>query len=79
MSVIEDGDMITLDVAQRLLHVDVAAEVLEKRKQQKALTQNVFTRGYVSLYTGHVQQAHLGADFDFLKGASGSEVTRDSH
>ncbi len=79
LSVIEDGDMITLDVAQRLLHVDVAAEVLEKRKQQKALTQNVFTRGYVSLYTGHVQQAHLGADFDFLKGASGSEVTRDSH
>lgn len=79
LSVIEDGDMITLDVAKRLLHVDVSAEVLEKRKQQKALTQNVFTRGYVSLYTGHVQQAHLGADFDFLKGASGSEVTRDSH
>jgi len=79
LSVIEDGDLITLDVAKRLLHVDVSAEVLEKRKQQKALTQNVFTRGYVSLYTGHVQQAHLGADFDFLKGASGSEVTRDSH
>jgi len=79
LSVIEDGDLITLDVAKRLLHVDVSAEVLEKRKQQKALTQNVFTRGYVSLYTGHVQQAHLGADFDFLKGASGSEVTRHSH
>jgi dihydroxy-acid dehydratase len=26
-----------------------------------------------------VEQAHLGADFDFLKGGSGSEVTKDSH
>jgi dihydroxy-acid dehydratase len=79
LAVIEDGDIITLDVEQRLLHVDVAPGELEKRKQQKALSQNVYTRGYVSLYIDHVQQAHLGADFDFLRGASGSEVTRDSH
>jgi dihydroxy-acid dehydratase len=26
-----------------------------------------------------VEQAHLGADMDFLKGASGSEVSKDSH
>jgi dihydroxy-acid dehydratase len=26
-----------------------------------------------------VEQSHLGADLDFLKGASGSEVVRDSH
>jgi dihydroxy-acid dehydratase len=31
------------------------------------------------LYIQHVGQAHEGADFDFLKGGSGSEVTRDSH
>jgi dihydroxy-acid dehydratase len=33
----------------------------------------------VHLYQHHVEQAHLGADFDFLKGGSGSEVTKDSH
>jgi dihydroxy-acid dehydratase len=27
----------------------------------------------------HVQQAHLGADLDFLVGGSGDHVTRDSH
>ncbi len=79
LAVIEDGDVITLDVEQRLLHVDVAPGELEKRKQQKAQSQNVYARGYVSLYIDRVQQAHLGADFDFLRGASGSEVTRDSH
>ena len=26
-----------------------------------------------------LSQAHLGADFDFLRGGSGSAVTRDSH
>lgn len=33
----------------------------------------------VGLYIEHVEQAHVGADLDFLKGGSGSEVTRDSH
>jgi L-arabonate dehydrase len=32
-----------------------------------------------SLYIDHVQQAHLGADMDFLLGGSGSDVLRDSH
>jgi len=36
-------------------------------------------RGYVHLYQTHVEQAHLGADMNFLKGGSGSEVARDSH
>jgi dihydroxy-acid dehydratase len=27
----------------------------------------------------HVQQADTGADLDFLTGASGPEVTRESH
>jgi dihydroxy-acid dehydratase len=27
----------------------------------------------------HVQQAHQGADLDFLVGRSGARVTRDSH
>jgi len=26
-----------------------------------------------------VEQSHVGADLDFLRGGSGSEVTRDSH
>jgi dihydroxy-acid dehydratase len=54
-------------------------EELKLRKQQFAPLPPAAERGYVSLYINHVQQAHLGADMDFLTGGSGSEVTRDSH
>lgn len=78
-SVLQDGDLITLDVQARTLQVDVSNEELEQRKQNKSKEPMQYERGYVNLYINHVQQAHLGADFDFLCGASGSEVTRDSH
>jgi hypothetical protein len=37
------------------------------------------TRGYAKMYVEHVLQADRGCDFDFLVGASGSEVSRESH
>ena len=37
------------------------------------------SRGYQKIYVDHVQQAHLGADLDFLVGGSGAEVPRESH
>ncbi|MCC6289439.1 MAG: dihydroxy-acid dehydratase [Chitinophagaceae bacterium] len=78
-SVIQDGDIITLDVAKRVLYADVSDEEFARRKKEKQSSAPVYKRGYVSLYINHVEQAHMGADFDFLKGSSGSEVTRDSH
>ena len=33
----------------------------------------------VDLFLRHVQQANLGADFDFLVGKSGSTASRESH
>ncbi|HET9054250.1 MAG TPA: dihydroxy-acid dehydratase, partial [Cyclobacteriaceae bacterium] len=79
LSVIQNGDMITLDVEKRILHADITDEVLKKRKAEKIQPLSPYNRGYVSLYVQHVEQAHLGADFDFLRGSSGSKVTRDSH
>lgn len=79
LGIIQTGDLIKLDVANRTLAVDLSDEEI---LQRKALLQNTYaieSRGYVHLYQKHVEQAHLGADFDFLKGKSGSEVTRDSH
>jgi dihydroxy-acid dehydratase len=52
---------------------------IESRKSKWKPSHSVATRGYVKLYQEHVQQAHLGADMEFLKGCSGSRVTRDSH
>jgi dihydroxy-acid dehydratase len=78
-SVIESGDLITLDVPAGSLHVHLSDEELQQRKQNIKPFQPVTERGYVSLYINHVQQAHQGADLDFLRGGSGSQVTRDSH
>ena len=78
-SVIENGDMISLDVHNRSLTVAVSDEELEKRKKNRKVMPPIVDRGYVNLYVNHVQQAHLGADMDFLRGKSGSEVARDSH
>jgi dihydroxy-acid dehydratase len=79
LALVKDGDMIKLDVMNRSLQLLVPDEELEERRKQVKSSSNEFKRGYVQLYIEHVEQAHLGADFDFLKGGSGSEVLRDSH
>ncbi|NQX55959.1 dihydroxy-acid dehydratase [Pedobacter panaciterrae] len=79
IALVKDGDMIELDVAGRRLSLLVPDEELDQRRALLADPVNQFKRGYARLYVEHVEQAHLGADFDFLKGNSGSEVLRDSH
>ncbi|WP_295715523.1 IlvD/Edd family dehydratase [Mucilaginibacter sp.] len=78
-AMIKTGDLITLDVPNRLLNVDISPAELAERKKQYLPPPPITDRGYVKLYTDHVQQAHLGADMDFLIGGSGSKVLRDSH
>jgi L-arabonate dehydrase len=79
LALVRDGDRIRLDVAARALQLLVDDDELARRRAGWAPSHPVAERGYVSLYQRHVQQAHLGADMDFLQGGSGSEVLRDSH
>ncbi|MEM6842074.1 MAG: IlvD/Edd family dehydratase [Bacteroidota bacterium] len=79
LALVQDGDMIELDVEARKLHLDVSDEELARRRHAWETINLGYRRGYVQLYIDHVQQAHLGADFDFLRGGSGDEVARDSH
>ena len=78
-SVLETGDLIKLDLNARTLNVDLSSEELQSRKDKWKPSPALTDRGYTSLYINNVEQAHLGADLGFLKGGSGSEVTRDSH
>ena len=79
LALVYNGDYISLDVPNRTLNLEVSDEELtERRKNWQPIDMNI-TRGYVSMYIKHVEQAHLGADMDFLKGKSGSVVSRDSH
>ncbi|PWT72580.1 MAG: dihydroxy-acid dehydratase [Bacteroidetes bacterium] len=78
-SLVQNGDWIELDVPARRLQLEVSEEELALRRDRAHSFVPPVQRGYVSLYMKHVEQASEGADLDFLKGGSGSAVTRDSH
>lgn len=79
LALVQDGDLIELDIDKRSLTLHVDEAVLAERRAKWTPTHNISPRGYVHLYQTHVEQAHLGADLNFLTGGSGSAVTRDSH
>jgi len=78
LALVQSGDNITLDVPRRLVQLEVDDATLAARRSQWKLPA-LPERGWERLYIQHVQQAHLGADLDFLVGHSGSRVARDSH
>jgi dihydroxy-acid dehydratase len=81
LGLIRSGDIIELDVAARRLDVDVAPEALRRREPPAAAVAAYAApaRGWERLYVDHVMQADRGADLDFLVGASGHQVSRESH
>lgn len=79
LGIVQDGDEITLDVKKRSLHLHLSDKEIAQRKAAKKGGEVIAERGYVHLYLQHVEGAHLGADLDFLRGGSGSSVTKDSH
>jgi dihydroxy-acid dehydratase len=76
---VKTGDLIELDVPNRKLTLHVSDEELTLRRKDWEAPDLGVNRGYVKMYIDHVEQAHEGVDLDFLKGGSGSEVSRDSH
>jgi dihydroxy-acid dehydratase len=79
LAFVENGDEIEVDVSRKYIHLHVSEDELEKRKSGWSAPDLGYNRGYIGHYIKHVEQAHLGADLDFLKGKSGDTVTRDSH
>jgi dihydroxy-acid dehydratase len=66
LALVEEGDLISLDVANRRLDVLISDEELAKRRAKWVKPAPKFGRGYMALYAERVTQAHLGCDFDFL-------------
>ena len=79
LALVRNGDLITLDVAARSLHLHVDEAELAARRAAWVPPAPAATRGYVKMYLDHVQQANEGADLDFLVGSSGAPVPRDNH
>jgi dihydroxy-acid dehydratase len=79
LAFVENGDEIELDVPNRKLNLLISPEELAKRKAAWVPPKPKAERGWSKMYIEHVQQAHLGADLDFLVGSSGDYVPRHSH
>ena len=78
---LQEGDLIELNVPARTLNVKISDAELAARTPSAAMVKALASpdRGWERLYIEHVEQAHLGADLDFLRGASGSQTPRESH
>ncbi len=79
LAVVRDGDMISLDVPNRSLTVEISDEELAARLAAWTPSHEIPASGYAWLHQTHVEGADTGADLDFLKGCRGREVGKDSH
>jgi len=81
LAIVRNGDEILLDGPARRLELLISPQELEQRlaEWRRLRPPPKFSRGYYQLYIEHVLQADRGCDLDFLVGASGSVVERESH
>jgi len=79
LALVRDGDMISLDVPNRSLHLHVDEAKLAARRAAWTPPAPAADRGYVKLYVETVMQADKGADLNFLVGRTGATVARDGH
>jgi dihydroxy-acid dehydratase len=74
LALVKNGDMITVDVPARRLHLEVSDEVLAQRRAQWQAPAPRYQRGYGWMFSRHILQADQGCDFDFLETAFGGPV-----
>jgi dihydroxy-acid dehydratase len=66
LALVRTGDLITLDVAARRLHLHVDDDELRRRRAAWTPPPARYERGYGALYAGQITQADTGCDFAFL-------------
>ena len=67
LDIVQSGDIIKLDVKQRLLELKLSDEEIANRKKSKKSNTEMKRRGYDKIFHESVLQADKGADFDFLR------------
>ena len=67
LDIVKSGDIIKLDVKQRLLELKLSDEEIAIRKKSKKSDTEIKRRGYDKIFHESVLQADKGADFDFLR------------
>jgi dihydroxy-acid dehydratase len=75
LGLVRDGDLIEISVDKRQLNLLVDERELEARRARHLPAKPLPARGYERLYQQAIQQAHLGADFGFLRHESLQELS----
>lgn len=75
LALVKTGDMITIDVPQRTISLDVPDAELSARRATLPTPPKRYERGYGWMFSQHIRQAHEGCDFDFLETAFGAPVS----
>ncbi|MCK6441659.1 L-arabinonate dehydratase [Elstera cyanobacteriorum] len=74
LALVKTGDRIAVDIPGRTIHLDVPEEELLRRRAALPAPTPRYERGYGWMFSQHIQQAHEGCDFDFLRTDFGAPV-----
>lgn len=75
LALIQTGDMITVDVPNRTIRVEISDQEMQQRRDAWTPPQKRYERGYGWMFSKHIQQANEGCDFDFLRTEFGKPVS----
>jgi len=75
LALVRTGDLITVDVPARRIHLEVSDEELTRRRAAWTPPPPRYERGYGWMFSRHILQADQGCDFDFLETRFGAPVT----
>ncbi|NLD69054.1 MAG: dihydroxy-acid dehydratase [Limnobacter sp.] len=74
LALLRTGDMISVDVPARRIHLEVDDDELARRRAAWTPPPPRYERGYGWMFNRHILQADQGCDFDFLETAFGAPV-----
>ncbi|HEX6706959.1 MAG TPA: L-arabinonate dehydratase [Albitalea sp.] len=74
LALVKTGDMISVDVPARRIHLEVSDAELGRRLDAWTPPPARFERGYGWMFSRHILQADQGCDFDFLETQFGAGV-----
>ena len=75
LALVKTGDMISVDVPARTIKLEISDEEFAKRQAACRAPAPRYERGYGWMFAKHIQQAHEGCDFDFLRTDFGAPVS----
>ena len=75
LALVRNGDIISIDVPARTIHLDIGEAELAERKAAWTAPPKRFERGYGHMFSQHILQADKGCDFDYLETSFGAPVS----